>query len=189
MPTALHMGLIYTMILLTSLVLVCIQIPWYTIVAVGLLVSFFIIQWYSSGMRSRDLSGFFSCDISCNPIHKTSLHSNQCPSISSCIGNTLRNFRHQSLPCCIRHKKRYVKIINDNHTALFNLVHINLYVFPTPFNCWNARFTCVGGCHFTLTWWECCSFSQQVCLLLVTTPSIHVWPFLAIRISSSHVFN
>ena len=46
LPDSVHMTTIYTMILMTTLILVCTVLPWYSFVAFALILSFVGIQYY-----------------------------------------------------------------------------------------------------------------------------------------------
>jgi len=48
LPDAVHMTTIYAMIIITTVVLVCVQIPAYVAFGVTLVLGFIFLQWYTS---------------------------------------------------------------------------------------------------------------------------------------------
>eukprot|EP01125_Pyxidicula_operculata_P021880 TRINITY_DN8721_c0_g1_i1.p1 TRINITY_DN8721_c0_g1~~TRINITY_DN8721_c0_g1_i1.p1 ORF type:complete len:1258 (+),score=294.88 TRINITY_DN8721_c0_g1_i1:29-3775(+) len=113
LPDSLHMALIYSMILLTTLIIVCVSIPYFTIVAVVLLIGFFLMQLFSYRVVK-----FF----------KDLVASSNGP-IFAHVGETLHGISVvRAFGTIDQFRDLFYKRLNKNHSARFHLDHANLWI-------------------------------------------------------------
>jgi ABC-type multidrug transport system fused ATPase/permease subunit len=113
LPDVIHMTLIYLMILLTTVIIVCISLPYYTIVIAALAISFFIMYllYAPAAAKLKSDSGTTNA--------KVFAHLNE--SLSGLL--VLRAFSAE---------KRFAEIsnglVNDAHRMMFNNDQLNLWL-------------------------------------------------------------
>lgn len=113
LPDIVHITIIYLMILLTTMILVCVVLPYYTIVAAALLGSLIALQWYF---------------IKCSRKLKTIAASTNSP-IFAHLSETIQGI---SIVRAYRAQERMIlqtqQRVDRNHKALFNLEHLQMWL-------------------------------------------------------------
>lgn len=113
LPDSVHITMVYAMITLTTVVLVCIEIPYYIIVACLLIIAFLAMQWYATP-AIRTVKGFIQ---------------NTNAPIFSHVSETLHGISIvRSFGATPRFLRDNLKIVDRNHRAQFNADHVNLWI-------------------------------------------------------------
>eukprot|EP01122_Echinamoeba_exundans_P011726 TRINITY_DN4766_c0_g1_i1.p1 TRINITY_DN4766_c0_g1~~TRINITY_DN4766_c0_g1_i1.p1 ORF type:complete len:1175 (+),score=383.98 TRINITY_DN4766_c0_g1_i1:538-4062(+) len=113
LPDSVHITMIYALITLTTVVLVCIEIPYYIIVASLLIIGFALMQWYATPAVKTVKSYVQKTN---SPIFSHVSETLHGISIVRAFGATPRFLRDN------------LKIIDRNHRAQFNADHVNLWI-------------------------------------------------------------
>lgn len=113
LPDSVHLTMIYALITLTTVVLVCVEIPYYIIVASLLIFGFALMQWYATP-AVKTVKSF---------VQKTNAP------IFSHVSETLHGISIvRAFGATPRFLKDNLKIIDRNHRAQFNADHVNLWI-------------------------------------------------------------
>jgi ATP-binding cassette, subfamily C (CFTR/MRP), member 1 len=113
LPDSVHITMIYALITLTTVILVCIEIPYYIIVASLLIIGFALMQWYATP-AVKTVKSFVQKTNS--PIFSHVSETLHGISIVRAFGATPRFLRDN------------LNIIDRNHKAQFNADHVNLWI-------------------------------------------------------------
>ncbi|KJE97611.1 ABC transporter ABCC2 [Capsaspora owczarzaki ATCC 30864] len=113
LPDSLHMGLIYFMILMTTVGVLIALIPWFALVSVALLVAFIVLQ-HLYGQASKFMKTLVA--VSTPPVYAH---------VSESLAGISVVRAYEAQPRFINHN---IRLINRNHVALFNTEQIQCWV-------------------------------------------------------------